>query len=142
MAEKPVLILSARGRPIEVTVLVACLFTGILGLIGQQSRTSTNLDIVLGGFGWIWYVGMIVGGVLSLASIFFKFPNNLLWERIGLMLLTTFFFGFSFIAITFSGFLGLRSTLFLLFFGVGFLFRVRQITRDLRLLEKAVEESR
>lgn len=140
---RPLLILSARHRPLEIAVLLASLLTGVFGLFSSSSgQTVSSIDRILPGYGWVWYAGISLGALVALVSIFMSIPSSLLWERIGLSILATFFIGFAFAAITFAGAPGLRSSLFVLAFGLGALFRARQITQDLRMLENAVKEKK
>lgn len=140
---RPLLILSARHRPLEIAVLLASLLTGVFGLFSSTSgQTINSVDRILPGYGWVWYVGITLGALTALVSIFMSIPSSLLWERIGLSILATFFIGFSFASVTFAGAAGLRGSLFLLAFGLGAVFRARQITQDLRMLENAVKEKR
>lgn len=139
MTEKTILILSGRHRPIEVTFLVASLLLGIFGLI-RPARTVQQLDEMI-GFGFLWYIGIAVGAIISLVSLFFKMPLNLLWERIGLVIIATFFLGYSFATTMFFGWPGLQGSILIINFGVGAALRAWQISQDLRLLGKVMKES-
>lgn len=140
MAERPILILSARHRPIETSFLIASLLLGVFGLI-RPAATVRELDQVL-GFGWLWYVGITVGALIGLSSLFLQMPSNLIWERIGLVTISTFFLGYSFAATTFFGLAGFHGSILIITFGIGALLRAWQITRDLRLLENATRRTK
>jgi predicted benzoate:H+ symporter BenE len=140
MAGKPVLILSARHRPIEITVLVAFFLVGTIGLF-QPARTVQQLNDALHGWGWLWYAGIALGSSTALLSMIPKIPTSLIWERIGLTIISTFLVGYTFASTMFFGIEGLRASLIVVLFGLGCLLRAYQITRNLRLLEEAVSRS-
>lgn len=136
------LILSGRHRPLEIAVLLASLFTGLLGLFGTSTRTVSAIDLMLPGYGWVWFAAITLGSTIALGSLPLKIPSSLIWERIGLSILATFFLGYTFAALTFAGGSGIRGSVYLLAFGLGALFRGWQISRDLKKLAEAVEASK
>jgi hypothetical protein len=86
-------------------------------------------------YAWIWPIGVSIGASIGLMAIFLRLPSALLWERLGLFILATFFAGYSIASIIALGVIGFSGALFLLMFAIAAIFRIRQLSADIRLMK-------
>lgn len=137
--QKVVFVLTARHRPFEVLVLIITLLTGLLGLFDlRPTRTMNVIEYFLPGYAWIWYGFIILGAAVSLYSCFLTVPSALILERIGMTILVTFYFGYSFCALFLPAGGGISSALTLAGFGIAAAFRIRNLNKDIRILQTGV----
>lgn len=133
---RPVLILSARHRPIEISILFSALLSGVLGLtLVRTTQTNSILERLVPGYSWVFHTGLVLGSAVALISIFLKLPASLILERIGLATLTTFLLGYSISSFILLGVVGFSGASFMLFIGLGTLGRILQLNRDIRTLQ-------
>lgn len=133
---RPVLILSARHRPLEISILVSGLLTGLLGLINYNSAGATRrLDELIPGYTWVFYAGLFLGSSTALVSIFLNLPTSLILERIGLTLMTMFLLGYAVSSIIIYGVVGLSGAWFISFISFGCVGRICQLNRDIKSLQ-------
>lgn len=136
---KPLLLGSSRS-PFQIVVLAACVMAGIVGLLPHQS--TSVLDTLAKGYAHGWYIGLIVGGGLALASLTLRnIALALLIERVGLALLAGLFTAFGISVYFLLGWDLVRTGgITTLAFGIAAAARVWQITHDLRKLRLALTD--
>lgn len=138
---KSLVIQSARHRPFEIAILTAATLTGVFSFFTPKSPSILAMEASIPYYGYVWSIGLILGGGLGLASLLMKIPSTLLVERISMSLLSTLFLAYAFSAVFILG-ISLGSVgglLNLLAFGGGALARAFQISRDLKNIQGVVD---
>lgn len=76
-------------NPYHVMLMLAAVGTGITGLIAGDAYSSPILKQLGIVFQYVWFSSLFVGGVIALTTVLLGTTvRALLWERIGLTLLT------------------------------------------------------
>lgn len=131
----PILVVAVRHRPFEISILITVLASAIINLVNGPSMTMQSISELIPLYEYIWPIGVGLGSIIGLTAIFVKQPTALLWERLGLFILATFFTGYSIAAIITLGLVGFSGALFLLMFAIAAVFRIRQLTADIELIK-------
>ena len=122
------------GRhPFEIVVLVALILLGVGGLLSGSARQTSSTGELLGPV-WtvLWDSVLIVGSGTALVGLFLREPLSLLIERIGMYVLATACGAFG-VAVIASGELAyLRTGTIFLAVAITALYRIGQLTRDIR----------
>jgi hypothetical protein len=71
--------------PFEVFLMGACVLSGAGGLVPHAPRGV--IDELAPSWALVWYLGLIVGGVLCLVAVTLKFPISTLLERVAVLML-------------------------------------------------------
>jgi hypothetical protein len=127
--------------PFQIVILVACVLTGLVGLITGSSSPASIAE-VYGDWAVLWNVGVVLGGVGTLGAMFSPVPANLLVERVGMIWLATMFFAYAVAIALYNDpdrvVAGLGTDLAL---ATACLVRAYQISRQLALLRAALRRS-
>jgi hypothetical protein len=107
----------------------------VINLVTGPTQTQRNVDSLLPGYGWVWYIGVLIGAGLALSACFMGIPTCLLIERIGLVLLSALLTGYSIVAIIVLGLVGFSGAFFLLMFSAAGVARIFQINSDVHILK-------
>lgn len=133
---QPVIVVTARRRPIEVSVLAISFLTGLLNLL-RPSDALSALSQFVPFYPVIWSVGLMLGAAAGLVGATRELPLSLILERIGLSVLATMFVTYTAAIVTIFGARGWGSAIIVGGLALGVLGRIRQISRDLRSIEEA-----
>jgi hypothetical protein len=131
------LILRSANSPFQILTVVACLISGVAGLLPHEP--SGVIDQLASGGAIIWYVGLTLGAAIALGSRLFQLPVSLLVERVGLLLLAGVMLSYGvgiYLLISFER--ARLSGVIILAFGVACCARSWQIGRDLQRLRRAL----
>lgn len=131
----PFLVRSGRN-PFEILLLVACFAAGVVGFFQPQSSSGAINAALPYWQALCWYIGLTGGGLMGLIGVFNRGVNSLLMERVGVVMLTCFTFGYSAAVISQVGFRGIFPAVFTGFFAVACAVRSVYITVDLKNMEK------
>jgi hypothetical protein len=134
------LIIRSSRSPFAIVLMIACLVSGVAGLLPHEQRST--IDQLASGAAFVWYLGLLLGGTTVLAAMMLRLPTSLLLERVGLLLLTGLFLAYGVGIYMLLGFGPVRvGGVVILAFGVACGARVWQIGRDLRRLRQALTVS-
>jgi hypothetical protein len=131
----PVLVLAVRHRPFEIAVLFAVMFSTIVNLVKGPNQTMSAFNQLIPGYTWVWTIGVLAGASLALVAVIVKTPTCLLLERAGLCLLAALFLAYGVVSILLFGVVGFSGANLLLAFGLAAIFRIFQLTKDIRTLK-------
>lgn len=127
--------------PFQVAILVACVVTGIVGLL-TGSASPNAIAQLFGNGSALWNLGVLAGGVGSLVAMWLRFPTNLLAERVGMIWLSTLFLAYGVaIVVVNDDAKAIASLGTVLAITVACIARAVQLTSHLRLLRNALAES-
>lgn len=85
--------MSENKSPFKIAVLLFLALAGIVGIL-TGSGSPTAINIVYHGWGWLWNLGLVVGGIGTLVALWTKAPTNYLLERVGMIWLATVLFAY------------------------------------------------
>ena len=130
----------AHGRsPFQVLLMVACVISGVAGLLPHDA--SGAIDLLAEGYVVAWYLGLIAGGIAALAALVLKIPTSLLVERAALCLLAGLFLAYGSGLYLLLGMAQVRTGgVIIVTFGVACAACVHQIGRDLARLRRALAD--
>lgn len=129
MNEKPVLVSLSRS-PFEIFMLLACILSGIAGLIDPYASTISKL--LPPWQLYLWNAGIALGGLATLIGALGGRYISLHIERIGLTFLTGLSSVYVIAVLSYSGLkFGLAVSVTLAFTAAS-VFRLREIQADLR----------
>ncbi|MGH7743614.1 MAG: hypothetical protein ACREQ5_02160 [Candidatus Dormibacteria bacterium] len=124
--------IARTGRnPFELWLLVACVLSGLGGLI-DVSHTRVMLP------GWeqyAWNSGLLICGVIGLRGAFLRRITGLVMERAALVTLALLCFAYSIAIVNITTVYAFGAVV-IATFGVACLWRVIQITADLRRVDR------
>ena len=125
------------GRnPFAIFLLIACLLTGISGLISPEGTSPIVAHLLAAWELKAWYSGLTLSGAATLIGLFSKGLTSLSVERVGLIFLGTISTMYS-IAVAMQGGAALSfSSAFVGAFAIACMARVWQIGRDLKKLPR------
>lgn len=139
---------SGRSYPIEVGFLIACTIAGVLGPVFGPTVPSTALQRV-GPF-WLFYLLVLVGGVLGIAGIGLsvackrRAPRAALLgvhlERAAVLLVGMEWVAYAMAIVGTAGVRGAPVAVLLAGIGCGCLGRAWQITRDFKSARALLEQ--
>lgn len=123
------LVTSTGHNPYEVYLLVLCVVTGLTGLV-TGGKSNPNIAHALSSVElYIWYIGLMAGGVISLGGVLGKTLLHLYIERIGLALLA----GASLIYTISLSFRSISISVVLVFlFYIATVYRVFQLSTEIK----------
>jgi hypothetical protein len=130
----PLLVRSGRN-PFEVLMLVACVATGVVGLFQPASASNVVTSLLPSWEVATWYSGLTLGGVVGLFGVSRKGVMSLMWERVGLIMLTFLMLAYSTAVITQVGVRGSLPAFFTGLFAIACAIRFVYITTDLKRME-------
>lgn len=136
MPYRKALLIHSGRQPFEVALLTICILVGLVGLL--TGSTSKAIEFILGDWSWIWNAGLVVGGAFTLVGVSLRLPESLLWERIGMVWLSTLFLTLGTAVIALYWDQGFTAVGFLLAYGFAAAVRVIHIGRDLKVLSQAL----
>jgi hypothetical protein len=138
--------------PHKVFLLIACVLVGGLGLIFRNTQASSIAESFPGNTRFLWYLGILTGGVVSLTGIVVqttvghsepgyvtvikRIVTGALIEQAGMILLTGIMVAFSFAAFAKTGVPAISGVLILGGLGVANLVRAWQIHQDIMILRR------
>jgi hypothetical protein len=84
------MILVSSGRhPLAIFLLVACVLTGVAGLLSPVSTSPTVAHLLAPWELEAWYSGLILSGGATLVGVMATGLSSLLIERVGLVVLAS-----------------------------------------------------
>jgi hypothetical protein len=126
------------GRhPLAVSFLGFLAFSGISGLFTYQRSASGTVRSLPEPLGQVLYGGLAAGALVAIVGVFLPGLVGPLLERVGLVLLAGFLFGYAVLAFARAGWPALFVISLLLGLTVGCVWRVVQIGRELRQVRVA-----
>jgi hypothetical protein len=134
MVRRVVVVLSARDRPYEIALLGALFISTVVNLIVDPGPVFAAIVGAVPGYQWGWTAGVLLGSGVTLGAVFLEPPSSLLWERVGLSLVSLLCLSYGIAAVAEFGVSGWSGANLLLAVGVAGVFRMVRLTRDLRLL--------
>ncbi len=121
--------------PYGVVLMIACVVSGIAGLIPHEARGF--IDQLDPGYSITWHIGLLVGAAVALTGMFLRLPTSLLVERAGAFLLAMLMCAYGSAIYFLVGWGGVRTGgIITVMFGLAAAARVVQIHRDLRTLRQ------
>lgn len=133
----PLELISIRTQPFEVVFIFIAVLSGLQILLAPTPGGS--LKQLVGDFSWLWGGGILLGSAICIVSIFLTSPDTLLWERVGLFVLFTWFASYAFASFFITHSLVFVASYYSLTLAIASMYRVYQITKYVNLMKKAVE---
>lgn len=124
-------------HPHEVALLLAAFLMGVLGTFFFKTVASTTVRTLPYPSGHILYGALAVGSLASLAGIFWPGIVGALVERAGLIGLVGVSAGYAGLIFAVNGPRGMAFTTFLVAFAAANVFRVFQISQEIKQVQAA-----
>jgi hypothetical protein len=136
--ERPIIVITGRGRPHELLFLAYPLVTGAAFLLGAP-RPSSMGDELGAVWGYVWAVGLLLSGVVGLVGCFWRrdLIRGLLLERAGMLFGAAAALGYATQVYNVNGGRSLFGAGFCVAWAVANMVRAVQISNDLRSLRRA-----
>lgn len=117
-------------HPHEIAVIGFSVFVGVMGLVLSSIGVSKSIQTIFpDGWQYVYFILLILAGVVTLVGIFNPKIDGPLQERVGLLVLTTLFVAYAMAVIVVAGFAGLTAATFALCYSGANIARCIQISR-------------
>lgn len=144
MSHRAVIVVRDGRHPLAVLTMLACMLSGLVGLLSTPQPTTLVVDRLLPE-PWrsTYYALLLVSGLIVSVAVWLPdVRDRLMWERIGLLPFTGVLLAYP-LALINAGVNGFPVGVAIgAFFGVGGLWRILQLTRALRQWRMLMRQQR
>lgn len=131
-----------RWRPYQICVLVAIIISGAIGMIDPMARATSIAATMSPIWELAWYSTAALSSLIALCGVLSNRWEGLLIERGGLAVLSCACVAYALAIFDLSGARGLSAGLILLAIAAANFFRIRQISHDLDLLSRVLDDTK
>lgn len=120
--------------PFQTYLLIACVLAGVAGIVDPHRGSSSVLKVLPMWELYVWYIGLTVGGTVTLFGQVRKTLPGLYTERVGLLFLIGLCVIYTAAIVVAVGVSLALSALVIVFFAVACAVRIRQIAYEIKLI--------